>query len=276
VHAIELTLQPWKMVVVAQSDAIDPGLVSARAVDADAQFIVWRDDSELVVYDRERDVTERRPARTGPMDPVSAASAALTVKTMMRLPDPAPEEVASTKPTSAVVVVAPVGTDDTDVLRVQAGVGVDTEIALRAAIGAMARPTRHALRIGGALELARHGLEQGGFKGTAQDYSLLAMASWAFPIAELELEPWVAIGATLDLVDGKHGQEMREETAVLPTGRAGLALWWWSTPSWGFAVTAEASFFLGTPTYTRGPNQAVIYDMPAVAGTMALVAAWRR
>lgn len=278
VQAIEWTLQPWKIVVVSDGGVIDPALVSSRAIDANAQFIVWRDASELVVYDRERGITERRPARTGAMDPVSAASAALTVKTMMRLTDP-PEEAASAPTTTSVAAIGPVAADDTDVLRAFVSLGVDTQAALRATLGAMYRPSPLPLRVGGALEIASQELERAGFRGSVRDYALLARASWIIPVAQFELEPWVAVGAMLDVVDGKHGQEMRHETALVPTARAGLALWWWHAQRWGVALTANANFALATPTYTRDPdkpNQAVIYDMPGLAGTIALVVAWRR
>lgn len=280
VHAIEVTLQPWKMVVVAEP-AIEPSLVSTRAVDADAQFIVWRDQNELVVYDRERDVTERRPARAGAMDPVGAASAALTVKTMMRLPDP-PEETApvpTTTTTTSVVTTAPVTTDDADVFRIEAGVGIDTEAALRAMFGATYRPTRFALRVGAAFELANQSIDQAGFKGEARDYAGLALATWPIPVRSFELTPWIGGGLMVDIVDGKHGQEMRHETAYVPTLRTGLAFWWWHSMGWGLGLTANASYGIGTPTYMRDPDKptkAVIYDMPTFGATFALVAAWRR
>lgn len=278
VQAIEWTLQPWKMVVVAEP-AIDPALVSTRAIDANAQFVVWRDAAgDLVVYDRERGVTERRPARTGAMDPVSAASAALTVKTMMRLPEPVEEEPGP-EATSSIGVVTPTPVDDHDVVRIEAGIAVDTRTALGGRFGAMYRPAALPLRIGGVFELASLELQRSGFRGNAHDYSLFAVASWVIPIGRFELEPWIAAGAMVDVVDGQHAQEMRHETAVVPTGRAGLAFWWWLPQQWGIAITASANVALGTPTYTRDPNspsQAVIYDMPSIAGTFGLVAAWRR
>jgi len=279
VHAIETSLAPWKLVVIAQNDGVDPSLVAARALQADAQFIVWRDGAELVVYDRQRDVTERRPAKEGAMDPVAAAGAALTVKTMMRLPDPTSEETAPATTATTVVVPAPIVVDETYVLRIEASLGVDTESAVRATFGAMYRPTSSALRVGGAFELASQDLDRSGFQGRARDYSLLAMASWVVPLQGFELEPWIAAGAMFDIVDGVHGLEMRHETAVVPIGRAGLAFWWWHPRDWGLALTANVDFAVGTPTYTRDPEKptkAIIYDMPSLGGTIALVAAWRR
>lgn len=277
VHAIETSLAPWKLVVIAQANGIDPALVAARAIEADAQFIVWREGDELVVYDRARDVTERRAAKSGAMDPVAAAGAALTVKTMMRLPDP--DEPATPPPSTSVTTTAPASVvDEDDTLRIAASVGIDTRVALRGTFGAMYRPLGQ-LRVGGAFELASQELERAGFKGTARDYTILAMAGWAVPVGRFELEPWVAAGAMIDVVDGKHAQEMRHETAVVPTGRLGAALWWWPASRWGVAVAAGVSVALGTPTYTRDPTtpaQTIIYDMPGLGGTVALVAAWRR
>jgi hypothetical protein len=276
VHAIETSLAPWKIEVIAQSNGVDPSLVATRAIQADAQFIVWRDGSELVVYDRDRDVTERRPATSGSMDPVAAAGAALTVKTMMRLPNP--EETSMTTPTSAVTMVSPVVTDERDAFRITVGVGVDTQTALRGTFGMLYRPVAQ-LRVGGMFEIAGQDVEQSGFKGTARDYGFLAMASWPVPVGPVELEPWIAAGVIVDVVDGRHAQEMRHETAVVPTGRLGVALWWWHASQLGIAITGSASFSVGTPTYTRNPadpSKTIIYEMPDVGGTVGVVAGWRR
>ncbi len=63
-----------------------------RAPTRSARFVVWRRGGALVVLDRERGSTEERDTTEGPLDPVGAASAALTVKTLMRLPPPPPDE----------------------------------------------------------------------------------------------------------------------------------------------------------------------------------------
>jgi hypothetical protein len=276
VHAIETSLAPWKLQVIAQSDGFEPSLVASRAIQADAQFIVWREGAELVVYDRERDVTERRPAKPGSMDPVAAAGAALTVKTMMRLPDPAAETAPSGSTT--ITTVAPPITDESDSVRIAASLGIDTEAVLRGTFGVMYRPMSQ-LRIGGAFEIGAQDLERAGFKGTARDYGFLATASWTVRLDSFEVEPWVAAGVLIDIVDGQHALEMRHETAVVPTGRVGVALWWWHSTQLGLALTGSGSFALGTPTYTRDPSmptKAVFYDMPTLGGTIALVAAWRR
>lgn len=276
VHALEWTLQPWRMVVVAESGtSVDPALVGARAAQANAQFIVWREGEELVVFDRKRDVVERRPARKGAMDPVSAASAALTVKTMMRLPDPARAEEAAPAPGASVTRPATPIEDTAEQLRVEAGVGVDTEVALRARIGARFAPTRWPLHAGAALELADHDVDQASFQGSARDYSFLAIASYSLAFAPFELEPFVGAGAIFDVLDGEEAQVMRRETTIVPAVRVGAALWWWQ-PSWGLALVVGMDAALGTPTYTKtGMGQAIVYEMPGLTGTIALVAAWR-
>lgn len=274
VRAIETSLAPWKLVVIAQNDGVDPSLVASRALEADAQFIVWREGAELLVYDRDRDVTERRPAKSGSMDPVAAAGAALTVKTMMRLPDPTEETAPSG---SAIVTVASPLVDEGDTLRIAAGIGVDTIAALRGTFGVVYRPMKQ-LRLGGAFEIASQDLDQSGFKGTARDYALLATASWTIPALAFEIEPWLAAGALIDIVEGKHAQQIRHETAVVPTARVGVSLWWWHQSQLGLGLTAGAALAVGTPTYTRDPQmpmKAVIYDMPPVGGVFSLVAAWR-
>ncbi|MFN0246485.1 MAG: hypothetical protein ACKV2T_06230 [Kofleriaceae bacterium] len=274
VQAIETSLAPWKIEVIAQRNGVDPSLVATRAIQADAQFIVWRDGSELVVYDRDRDVTERRPAASGSMDPVAAAGAALTVKTMMRLPDP---DASTASTTPAVTTVAPAVSQEHDALRITVGFGIDTEVAPSGTLGVRYRPMAQ-LRIGGTFEVAGQDLERSGFKGSARDYSFLATASWPVPVGVLELEPWIAAGVIVDIVDGRHAQVMRHETAIVPTARVGAALWWWHASQLGVAVTGSATFSVGTPTYTRDPNdpaKAIIYDMPQVGATVGIVAGWR-
>ena len=66
---------------VDDADAVD------RAEVAGAEYVVWREAGELVILNRSTRTTERRPAASGPLDPVGATSAALTIKTLMRLPE---------------------------------------------------------------------------------------------------------------------------------------------------------------------------------------------
>lgn len=77
-HAVESSLAPWKLTIVVDARPIDEATATRRADEAGARFVVWREGDQLVVYDRTTSAAERRPARTGAFDNVSAAAAALT------------------------------------------------------------------------------------------------------------------------------------------------------------------------------------------------------
>ncbi|HSS01186.1 MAG TPA: hypothetical protein VLM79_29210, partial [Kofleriaceae bacterium] len=97
-HAVEQVLAPWHLAVVIEGPPPTDTAMAEQRADADtARFVVWRDGEQLVVYDRELGSTERRDSRSGVLDAPTAAAAALTIKTMMRLPPP-PEVPARAPP----------------------------------------------------------------------------------------------------------------------------------------------------------------------------------
>ena len=80
VSAIDRSLAPWKITVIAEPTVPDEAHAHMRADAVDAQFVVWREGDQLVVFDREHGTSERRTARDGHFDDVSAAAAALIRK----------------------------------------------------------------------------------------------------------------------------------------------------------------------------------------------------
>lgn len=277
-HAIETSVAPWKLVVT--STPATTAFSDVVATRTDVQFIVWREGAELVVFDRERGVTERRPAHEGPMDPVAAASAALTVKTMMRLPDPEPSTAPPPPPIAetrdAIDPDALVPAESGERVRVHAGIGADTSSALRAALGLMWRPALR-LRVGLVAEFATAGIDESGYTGTARDYAGLAVASWDVPLGPFSVEPYLGAGAMRNVVSADHnGMPMDiEDSAVLPIVHAGVAGWWYVN-DWGLGVTAGMQFTLGTHTYTKDPGNMVVFEVPPITAGIALVGAWRR
>ncbi len=86
-RALETELEPWHVTIVmakAPSDAADAEAIAFLA--NNARYIVWRERDDLLVYDRELRLAARRKASVGAFDATSAASAAASVKTLLRLP----------------------------------------------------------------------------------------------------------------------------------------------------------------------------------------------
>jgi hypothetical protein len=224
---------------------------------------------------------ERRPARAGAFDAVTAAAAALTVKTMLRLPPlegtppQPPIPVASTE----VLAAAPGGPE----LRIQAGIagrlarGSQTDFGARASLGAMVRPwSDHGWRIGlaGDLDTATT-ISGSGFKGTWRAWALLGMASWTWSTARLEVEPMLGGGVSRSWLDGEIGQEIRTEAATLPVIRGGVTVRW-PAGMWSVGASVGADVLIGTPTYTRingRGNPTTLFEVPAFAAVVGVFAA---
>jgi hypothetical protein len=269
-HAIEQVLAPWHLEVVIEGPPpVDTAMAEQRA-DADtARFVVWRDGDQLVVYDRELGFTERRPSRSGTLDPPTAAAAALTVKTMMRLPPPPVEPVAPVAiPRDSGGPGEPRGIE----VRLQAGVatriapGTDSDISTRVGGAASLRPWRSAgWRIGIAGDAGSStAVNRASFKGTWNDWALLGVLSWTYARGAWELEPHAGAGIRRSTLDGAEMGTPRTETATLSTARGGV---WvrrrFSRITVGVAFDADRSF--GTPSYSKNIGAAEIFQVPGMA-----------
>jgi hypothetical protein len=273
-HAMEQALAPWHLqVVIEDSPPTDAASARERA-DADtARFIVWREGAQLVVYDRELGSTERRDSRSGMLDPPTAAAAALTIKTMMRLP-PLPKEMS--------VPVSPAATLADPGLEVRVQIGAATRIAHGTA-------TDITERFGGAVELRpwassgwRFGLAgdggtatsvfRAGFKGTWSEWTLLAGASWTYVRAAWEFEPHAGIGVRRSSLTGAEMGLARNETAMLPTARGGVRVRW-RLARWTFGVALDVDGSFGTPTYIRIDSPADIFQVPRIGVELGTVIA---
>jgi hypothetical protein len=253
-HAVESSLSPWKLAVVVEREIpADDITAHARAEVTGARFVVWRENDQLVVFDRDRDASERRPARAGTFDAVTAAAAALTVKTMMRLPPPPLDDGGA-----IAAPVGPIADGDHVEVRIEAGAaarvpaGADEGLGGRALIAVMVRPSAaYHWRLGVRGDLGTStSLDRSGFKGTWSDWAVLVAASWTYERGAWELEPWLGAGIGRGTLDGTEMAKSRTEHATLLTVRGG-----------GYVRRRFAAFTAGlgvelvgsptAPTYTR-------------------------
>jgi len=266
-RAVTTALAPWKLeVIVDPNPEIDGTTAAARADALSARFVVWREGNELVVFDRERGESLRREGQPGTLDPIAAASAALTVKTLMRLPPPGEQD----KPAPAR------GAE----LRVQAGFetrvahGSDTAIGGRLVGAVLVRPLGDlGLRIGVLGDTGTaDSVSRAGFKGTWSDWAVLLLASWTVVRGRLEIEPYVAGGLGRSRFSGIDMMVQRDEHETLPQLRGGG---WvrWRCGMWTVGGAFGVHALLATPTYTRPNNGMVLYESPSIAVSIGLVIA---
>ena len=273
-RAIERALLPWQFEVVIEPIA----MTETAAATYDARFVVWREGDQLVVFDRQTNLAERREARSGRFDPVEAAAAALTVKTMMRLPPPPAE------PPVDEVPVEPLVDEPGPSVRFQAGVvgrlarGSQTDLGVRTALAIMVRPARWGLRVGVAGELGTAADVSGGagFKGDWTDWSVAGLASWTFDLDPVALEPFAGAGIARIAFDGSDQQAPRSERATVPLVRAGVMVRW-QARMWSVGAMTSVDALLDSPTYMRaspgmGSTQ-VLFEVPSVAVVVGVVAA---
>lgn len=273
-RAIEATLAPWHIAVVVDvAGPIDANAAQLRADARTARFVVWREGGELVVFDRARGQLEHRTAPAGALDPVSAAAAALTVKTLMRLPPPseaaAPAGVTATLPHASPAPALRL--DATLAMRIARG--LDTSSSARLAGAALVRPFAAPLRFGIAGEIGTPtDVQRGGFKGTWRDWAVLGVASWAVERARWDIEPYVGAGATRSRVDGVEGTLARHERATLVLVRAGIAAHHRiGRVRIGGVVAIDA--VAGTPAYTRASSGTKFFEVPPFALAIGVVTA---
>lgn len=249
-HAVESSLSPWRLTIVVERDApADDGTARTRADVTGARFVVWREGDQLVVLDLARAASERRPARAGNFDAISAAAAALTVKTMMRLPPPPPEDAEIVTPSADGAHVE---------LRLEIGGAAriangDDGLGTRAELAAMLRPSSaRGWRVGVRGDFGTSAsIDAGGFKGSWQDFAMLAAASWTHTRGAWEIEPWLGAGVARGTLDGTEmAGTPRLEHATLFTVHGGGSL----RRRFG-AFTAGPGLVLAAtpaaPTYTR-------------------------
>lgn len=275
-RAVKATLAPWRAEVIVEAEQHPSDTTHAQMIGTaqTARFVVWRERGDLVVYDRERGTAEHRAAPAGALDPASAAAAALTVKTLMRLPPPEQVAMVTTEPPIRIDTPPPVATSDESGALVRAQTGIATrmtrgdqnDFGARAMFAVMIKPTRFDLRLGVAGEIGTEtDVEGSGFRGRWRDWSVIGLASWSFALApRWEIEPHVGAGALRSSLDGALGMTERHERETLVTLRAGAFV---RRQLGAFSIGAALGFDAtpGTPTYTRGGAGSKFFEVPPFA-----------
>jgi len=278
-HAIEHALAPWHLEVVIEGPApADAAIARQRADAGTARFVVWRDGGQLVVYDRELETTERRDAPSGRFDPPTAAAAALTIKTMMRLPPPPAvgAEPVATEPAVRAIAAPTPGPE----VRIQLAVatritrGDTTQASARLAGAVALRPWgASGWRFGVAVDGGTApDVDRAGFKGTWNEWGALAVVGWTATRGAWEIEPQVGVGVRRSTLDGREMNTPRRETATLPALRGGLGLRR-RAARWTFGAQLAIDASVGTSTYTKAGAAAKIFEIPGLAVELGAVLA---
>ena len=272
--AIADSLRPWLIEVIAAPIApADQGAATQQASDAGARYVIWREGAELVVLDREGDRIERRAAPAGTLDALAAAAAALSVKTMLRLP-PLPPGAIVEKPKHVVP-----GEDEGVELRVTAlagsrlEYGLDSNVALRFGGAFALRPWRDlgwrfgAIGDGGGSAT----VDQAGFHGRWSNWSVLALASWDGALdAHWELGPWLAFGFEHSTMTGTEMTTARTEEAFSPALRGGAAARY-RTGEWFVGGQLAVEGLLTNTTYTKLDSPAQVFEIPRIGAVLSVI-----
>jgi hypothetical protein len=240
-----------------------------------ADRIAWLAGRELVVLDPTTGVDERRPAPDGANDPAAAASVALSLKTLLRLPPPPVEIAAVTAPEPVIeipVEVPPPVHSRTRIVpevgggvRIPFGGTVDPQTRISVGLG-FVQPDRAWLRpsvvvgFGPAVEAGRAGLQ-----GTWTDVELGAQLAVVVPISEAwSIVPRARLAIHRTHLDGRLPQQADlAETAFGVEAGLDLAVWWRVGPVHaGAGVGAGA--LLALPDYER--MNVMVFDSPTATG----------
>jgi len=274
-HAMEQALAPWYLDVVIEGPPPRDIRAARDRAEADtARFVVWREGTELVVFDRELETIERRDSQAGVLDPPAAAAAALTIKTMMRLPPPPPPEAAPSPPAPA--------SPPSLALRLQLGVtgrlahgdGVDTSARFGGAV--LIRPWRaQGWRFGVAGDTGTSLHPSGGsFQGSWSEWVLVGVVGWGYEREHWEIGVHVGAGIRSSSLEGTEqgGNTPRSESAMLGTARIGGSVRL-RAARWTLGLTIHGDETFSTPIYTKTTGNAVIYQVPDTGLELGVVTA---
>lgn len=266
--AITDALRPWSIevsVAGAAPTTVDEAIKIADA--ANAEYVIWREGDQLVVLERHGDRVERRMLSTGTLDAVAAAAAALSVKTMLRLPSLTAVAKATRDPTP-----------ERGLLRSSlfAGSrfeeGLDSNLALRFGATIELQPWRAVpLRLGLMADGgASATVDQAGFHGRWANWSILAHASWDVEAEGWMFSPWLAVGAEHSSLSGTEMMTARSEATFVPALRGGATARYYLAAGFvGGQLAVEG--LLMTTTYTKLGGSAPIFEIPRIGAVLSLL-----
>ena len=276
--AIADSLKPWLIEVVAAPSApADIAAAMQQATDAGARYVIWREGAELVVLDREGDRVERREAPAGTLDALAAAAAALSVKTMLRLPA-LPAGTVIDKPKPHVHHDEPVDPYEGVELRVNALVGgrfeygLDSNVALRFGGSFGLRPWRDegwrfgAIGDGGAsATVDRPGSTAGGRTGPCSRSRAGTRRSTTTGRSARGSR-----SASSIRLSGTEMMSSRSEEAFSPALRGGAAARY-RMGEWFVGGQLAVEGLLTNTTYTKLDTPAQVFEIPRIGAVLSLI-----
>lgn len=269
-RAIADTLAPWAIEVVdwpsgRPAGDTSPLLVLADEVarNANARYVVWREDGQLHVLDAELARRETRPIEAWPEDEASSTALALTVKTLLRLPRPG----ASRGSWQLVPLVQ---------LGYRAALDGDGGSGVRAVTGLeVALPQLRGVRLGLRAELGPEADVTGpSYKGTWFEWSAQASVSREFAWKEWTVGVWLAGGLTRSTLEGEEMRTPRTDrrTGALASMNASVGRW---------LGPVEVGLATGVTVRSAGQYQraqgggGTLWQEPAVTGALLALVSLR-
>lgn len=267
-RAVAESLAPWSIEVVdwpsgRPSDDTGPLLVLAEEIarNANARWVVWREQGQLHVLDAELEQREARPIDGWPADEAAATAMALTIKTLLRLPRPGASR-ASWQFVPLMQLGYRVAFDGDGGSGVRATPGFE-----------VAPPPLRGVRVGVRAELGPE-LDVTGpsYKGTWFEWSAHASVSRDFALREWTVGVSLTGGVTRSTLDGEEMRTPRTERRTGASASINAALGRWLGP-------LEVALTTGVTVRSAGQYQrqqgggGTLWQEPAVMGSlMALVA----
>ncbi len=269
-RAIAETLAPWAIEVVdwpSGRPAQDTGPLLMLAEDiarnANARYVVWREDGQLHVLDAELARRETRPIEEWPSDEASSTALALTIKTLLRLPRPG-----TRRATWQLVPLVQLG--------YRVAFDGDGGSGARAAAGLeVGLPQLRGVRLGVRAELGPEVDVTGpSYKGTWLEWSVQASASRDFSLKEWTLGVWLAGGLTRSTLAGEEMRTARTERHTGALASMNAALGRWLGPVEVGVATGLSVRSAGQYQRQQGGGGA-LWQEPAVIGSLLAMVALR-
>ena len=253
-NALKSSLAPWEVELFVDPEPVpDDAAAIDRSDRWHARFVVWREGAHVVVFDRDRAQADRRDAIEGAFDPATAMAAALTVKTMLRLPDDQRRHPA-----------------DESALDLRVAIGGGGRIAFTDGGGTARQSDAVMVRVWRDLWLGM-GVQYGtsiavaraSFAGKWNDVDVDAIAAWSIHLAErFELVPAIGIGLAFSHLSGEEGKDPRDESATDLGLLTTIAVYWHVAPH--LHVLGEVGLHItpSAPSYERADGKQMVFQAP--------------